>query len=101
MTYGSDAAASHFSNAYWYLDTNHMQPVDPSAENVTAMTNKPFILRWNRNSASREVQLFIRLHSDICNLTLNLLPGVRLPIKWTKARPSFYLMNKSVDSKPF
>jgi len=28
-----------------------------------------------------------------------LLPGVRLQIRLTKARPSFYLMNKSVDSK--
>jgi len=29
MTYGSDAAATHLSNAYWYLDTGDMQPVDP------------------------------------------------------------------------
>jgi len=34
LTYGSDAEATHLSNAYWYLDTGDMQPVDPSAENV-------------------------------------------------------------------
>jgi len=58
MKYGSDAAASHLSNTYWYLDTGEMQPVGPSAENVTAMTNKGFILRWKRITASREVHLF-------------------------------------------
>jgi len=95
MTYGSDSASTHLSNAYWYLDTGDLQPVDPSAETVTAMTNKEFILCWKRISASREVQLFGRLHSDICNVPLYLLPGVRL----TKARPSFYLMNKNVNLK--
>ena len=45
MTYGSDAASTHLSNAYWYLDTGDMHPVDPSAENMTAMTNResPFV----------------------------------------------------------
>jgi len=78
MTYGPDSAATHLSNAYWYLDTGDMQPVDPSAENVTAMTNKAFILLWNKICASREVQLFGRFHSDIYNVPFYLLPGVRL-----------------------
>jgi len=99
MTYGTDAAVKHLSNAYWYLDTGDMQPVHPSAENVTTITNRGFILRWNRISASREVQLFGRLNSDICNVPLYLLPGVRLQISLTKAPPSFTLMNKSVHSK--
>jgi len=30
MNYGSDAAATHLSNAYWYLDTGDMQPNAPS-----------------------------------------------------------------------
>jgi len=99
MTYGTDAAATDVSNAYWYLDAGEMQPVDPSAENLTAKTNNGFILRWYRISASREVQLFGRIHNDICNVPLYLLPGVRLQIRVTKGRSSFYLMNKSVDSK--
>ena len=99
MTYGSDTQATHFSNGYWYLDTGDMQPDNTLAENVTAMNNGGFILRWNRTNASRGVQLFGRLHSDICNVTLYLLPGVRLQIRLNKARPSFYLMNNSVDSK--
>jgi len=32
-------------------------------------------------------------------VSLYLLSGVRLQIRLTKARPKFYLMNKSVDSK--
>ena len=74
MTYASDAAATDFSNAYWYFDAGDEQPVVPSAENLTAMTNKAFILRWNRISASREVQLFGRLHRNIYNVHLYLLP---------------------------
>jgi len=70
MTYGSDAAATHHSNTYWYLDTGDMQPVEPSAETLTTISNKVFILRWNRISASREVQLFDRLHNDIRNMPL-------------------------------
>jgi len=99
MTYGSHAAATLLSNAYWFLDTGDMQPVHPSAENLTAMTNRGFILRWNKISAIREVQVFGRSHSDICNVPLCLLPGVRLQIRLTKSRHSFYLMKKSVDSK--
>jgi len=99
MTYASDSAATYLSNAYCYLDTGDMQPVAPSAENLTAMTNKGFILLWNRICASRDVQLFGRLHSDICNVPLYSLPGIRLQIRLTEARPSFYLMKKSVYSK--
>jgi len=98
MTYGTDAAATHLSNPYWYLDTGDMQPTDSSAEDLTT-ANRGFITRWHRLSASREVQLFGLLHSDICNVPLYLLPGVRLQVRLTKTRPSFYLINKSVDSK--
>ena len=38
MTYGTDAAASHLSNAYWYPDTGDMQPSDPTAEILTVTT---------------------------------------------------------------
>ena len=27
------------------------------------------------------------------------MPGVRMQIRWTKARPSFYMMSKEADSK--
>jgi len=71
----------------------NMQPSEPSAENLTATTNLVFITRFHRLSASREVHLFGRLHSDVCIVPLYLEPGVRLQIRLTKARPNFYLMN--------
>jgi len=80
MNCGSNDVAIHLSKACWYLDTGDMRPVEPSAENKTAMTNKGFILSWKRNTASREVQLFGRLHSDICNVLLYMLLGIRLQI---------------------
>jgi len=76
-----------------------MQPVDPSVENVTAMMNEGFVHRSNMIIASREVELFGRLHKYICNVPLYLLPGFRLQIRLTKARHNLYLMNKSVYSK--
>ena len=45
MTYGTDTAATHLSNAYWYLETGDMQPSDPSAETLAATTNQGFITR--------------------------------------------------------
>jgi len=41
----------------------------------------------------------MRLHSDLFNVSLVLVPGVSLQIRLTKARPSFYMMSKEADSK--
>ena len=98
LTYGSDAATSHLTNAFWYLDDGDMLPCDLTAEK-TATTNKGFITRWDRIKQSKEIQLSGRFHSDFYNVPLYLVPGVRIQIKLTKARPSFYLMNKTADSK--
>jgi len=76
LTFGTDAACSHLSNSYWYLDTGDMQPSDPTAETHTSATNDRFIARWSRLSGSRDVQLLGRLHTDLCNVPLFLLPRV-------------------------
>ena len=73
-------------------------PCDPTAADAK---NKRFITRWNRIKHSKEVELYGRIHSDICNVRRNLISGVQLQIKFTKARPSFYLMNKDAESKTF
>ena len=49
--------------------------------------------------AAWAVQIFGRLHIHLCNVLLFLVPKVQLQIKVTKARPSFYLMNKTADTK--
>jgi len=58
QTYGTDAATSHLSNTYWYLDKRGMQPCDSMVETQTAMTNKGIIASWTRLSKSKDVQLF-------------------------------------------
>ena len=83
LTYGTNAAATHLTNAYWYRDTGDMLPCDPAAKSVTATTNREFITRWDRLSASKGLQLFGRLHSDLFNVPLVLPPGVSLQIRLT------------------
>ena len=98
LTYGTDAAATHLMNAYWYRDTGDILLCDPAAESVTAATNLGFTTRWDRLSASKEIQLFRRLQSDLFNVPIFLLPGVSLQTRLKKARPSFYMMSKATDS---
>jgi hypothetical protein len=52
-----------------------------------------------RQKQSKEIEMYGRIHSDICNVPKFLLPNIRLQIKFTKANPSFYLMNTAADSK--
>jgi hypothetical protein len=47
---------------------------------------------------SKILNLYGRLHSDICNVPRYLLPGIRIQIKLTKAKPAFYLMNTDATS---
>ena len=89
LFYGADAAISYFTNSYWYKGVGDMMPCDP--------TNTGFIDRWNRQKQSKEIEMYGRIHSDICNVPKLLLPGIKLQIKFTKAKPSFYLMNPAAD----
>jgi hypothetical protein len=98
LTYGSDAASSHLTNAIWYLSNFNTLACDPTAQ-YTYDTNKGFIARWNRIKQSKEVEQYGRLHSDICNNPTHLLPSVSIQIKLTKSRRAFYKINKDADSK--
>jgi len=96
LTYGTDAAATHFTNAYWYRETGDMLLCDPSAVTLTATTNRGFITGWDKRSATKYLQLFGR---DLFKVTIVLLLGVSLQIGLTKAHPCFYMMSKEADSK--
>jgi len=89
----------HISLTLWYLDNGDMNSCDPMAETHTSATNDGFIALWSRLSGIRDVQFFGRLHTDLCNVPLFLLPKVQLQMKMTKVRPSFYMMNKYADTK--
>ena len=54
LTYGSDAAVSHLTNGFWYLDDRDLLPCDPTVEDVK---NVGFVYRWNRVKQSKEGQL--------------------------------------------
>ena len=43
--------------------------------------------------------MYGRLHSDICNVPLFLLNGVKIQIKLTKAKKAFYLLSNRADTK--
>ena len=75
-----------------------MLPCDNTTATVTATTNRGFITRCHKLSASKELLLFVRLHSDLFKVPLVLLPGVSLQIRLTKTRHAFYMMSKEVDS---
>jgi len=78
------------------MDNGDLLPCDPSAENIKKMG---FLTRWKRVNQSKEIQMYGRLHSDKCNVPRFLPPGVHLQIRLTKAKSSFYLMNKDPESK--
>jgi len=96
LSYGIDVAISHLTNSYWYKDVGDMMPCDPTK---AESTNTGFIDRCNRQKQSKEIEMYGRIHSDICNVPKSLLPGIKLQIKFTKDKPSFYLMNTAADSK--
>jgi hypothetical protein len=87
---------SHLTNSYWYKDVGDMLHCNPTN---AKSKNTGFIDRWNRQKQSKEIEMCGRIHSDICNIPKFLLPCLKLQIKFTKAKPSFYPMNTATDSK--
>ena len=43
--------------------------------------------------------MYGRIHSDICNVPLYLLPGVKIRIKLRKTRTAFFFTSNKADSK--
>ena len=62
-------------------------------------TNGGFVTRWNKMKAIQTIEIYGRIHSDICNVPLYLLSGVKIQIKLTKARQAFFLLSNKADSK--
>jgi hypothetical protein len=96
LTYGVDVSLSHLTNSYWYKDVGDMLPCDPTQPDSR---NTGFIDRWIRQKQYKEIEMYGRILSDICNVPKFLLPNIRLQVKFTKAKPIFYLMNTTADSK--
>jgi len=71
---------------FLYLDDRNLLPCDPKAADAK---NKEYITRWNKIKLSKDIQIYGGIHSNICNITLYLIPGVLMQIKLKKAKPSF------------
>ena len=51
LTYGFDAANSHLTNVYWYLDKGgDVLAGDPTSDDIK---NKGFVKRWERQKQSK------------------------------------------------
>jgi len=55
LTYGSDAANSHLTKAFWYLDEGDVLAGDPTS---TSIKNKVFVKRWERQKQSKVTELY-------------------------------------------
>ena len=98
-TYGNDAASSHLTMPFWLLDEGVMLAGDCSQPEQTS--NGGFCARWNSLKESQTVEMCGRLHSDICNVPLFLLNGVKNQIKLTKAKKAFYLLSNRATKATF
>jgi hypothetical protein len=94
LTSSSDAAATLLTNAFWYINIGDMLPCDPS---VAEASNKNFVTWWNLTKQSGLIEMYGKIHSDLCNVPQYLLPGVRVRIKFSKAISDLCLMNKDVE----
>jgi hypothetical protein len=56
LGYGSDAADTHLTNRYWYLDNGNMQACDLT-DISTDETNQGFIARLSRMKQSKEIEM--------------------------------------------
>jgi len=54
-----------------------MLSCDPTKA-AKAKTNAAFVARWNRQKLRKEIEMYGRMHSDICNVSEFILPGVGL-----------------------
>jgi len=83
-TYGNNAANAHLTMPFWLLVEGNMLGGDCSKPEQT--NNGGFCSRWNRLKQSQTIDMYGRLHSDICNVPLFLLNGDKIQIKLTKAK---------------
>ena len=84
-------------NVLWHLDTGNMKGGDCTKPNET--NNDGFIQRWNRMKKSETIEMYGRIHSEIFNVPLYLLSGVKIQIKLTKTKQAFLFISNKADSK--
>ena len=99
LTYGNDAAESHLRMAYWELDEGDFKAGDCSKP--AELFNTSFCARCNHVKKSQEVQMYGRLHADICNVPQLLITGLKVLINLTKAKPELYFLSSKENGKVY
>ena len=97
LSYGNEAADSHLTNSFWYLDEGNIKGGD--CTKPTETTNSGFVTRWQKMKKSQTNEMYGRIHSDICNVPLYLLNGIKIQIKLTKTKQAFFLLDNKADAK--
>jgi len=52
-----------------------------------------------RDEKSQTIDMYGRIHSDICNVAHYLLNGLKIQIKLTKAKQAFFLLSNKANAK--
>jgi len=99
LTYCPDAASSHLTNAFWCIDGGDVLAGDPTS---TSIKNKGFARRWERHKENKIIELYGRLHADICIVSQFLLPKIFVAHNeaLSKGKHSLYNLT-SVELKTF
>jgi hypothetical protein len=84
LSYWSDAAETHLTNAYWYKDTGNLLTCE-STDTSADMTNTGWVRRWNLQKQSKEIEMEGLLHADICNAQTLIIPGVSVTVLFDKS----------------
>ncbi|XP_064622574.1 uncharacterized protein F54H12.2-like [Lineus longissimus] len=90
LSYGEEAKKSQLQAGLWYADEpGKFEKVDPTA----ADTNSGFKTRAKFIAKSRQLDLFGRLHLDLCHQNRYLLNGVDMKIRLNRTKNTFFLMS--------
>src|SRR6266851_7010011 len=79
---------TNLRTAMWYEDT------DGYMDELTLTNNKGAKERNALISASKVIEMTIKLHSPVFNIDKYIMGNVKINIKLTKASPEFYIMRK-------
>ena len=92
LSYGQEAKKSQLQSSLWYVDDpGKFGKVDPTA----ADTNSSFKTRARLAAKSDVVDMFGRLHLDLCHQHRYLINGVDMKLRLNRTKSNFNLMSEA------
>lgn len=86
LSYGNEAKKGYMTSAMYYRDT-------PGKFDDMTEENKGFAMRRAKSTGGREIDMYGRLHSDICAQDRFILNGVDVKFRLTPSKHSFNQMS--------